>query len=48
MGEILFYAQISETGGERTFYNTPENRQCFNYSVKIPFNYAIDKEEFKK
>ncbi|AXK19195.1 MULTISPECIES: antitoxin YezG family protein [Bacillus] len=47
--KFYFYAQISETGGGTYFfYNTPENRQCFNYSVKIPFNYAIDKEEFKK
>jgi len=46
--KFFFNAQISETGGGTYFfYNTPGNRQCF-YSVKIPFNYAIDKEEFKR
>nr|WP_285813545.1 immunity protein YezG family protein [Rossellomorea marisflavi] len=47
--EFYFYAQISGNGGGTYFfYNTPENNQHFNYSVEIPFNYYIDKEEFKK
>ncbi|KMK95090.1 antitoxin YezG family protein [Rossellomorea marisflavi] len=47
--KFYFYAQISETGGGTYFfYNTPENSQHFHYSVEIPFNYSIDKEEFKK
>lgn len=47
--KFYYYAQISETGGRTYFfYNTPENSQHFNYSVEIPFNYSIDKEEFKK
>ncbi|WP_107897073.1 antitoxin YezG family protein [Lysinibacillus mangiferihumi] len=47
-GEFYFYAQISESGGGTYFfYNTPENRQSFNYSVKIPINYAIEKDEYK-
>ncbi|HDR7619421.1 TPA: DUF600 family protein, partial [Bacillus mycoides] len=29
--KFYFYAQISETGGGTYFfYNTPENRKCFN------------------
>jgi len=47
--KFYFYAQISESGGGTYFfYNTPESKQSFHYSVKIPFNYAINKEEFKK
>ncbi|MFJ7637949.1 antitoxin YezG family protein [Peribacillus sp. NPDC097206] len=47
--KFYFYSQISETGGGTYFfYNTPENKEFFNYSVEIPFNYSIDKEEFKK
>ncbi|MBT2734092.1 DUF600 family protein [Bacillus sp. ISL-7] len=47
--KFYFYAQISESGGGTYFfYNTPVSKQSFNYSVNIPSNYAINKEEFKK
>ncbi len=44
---LYFYAQISETGGGTYFfYNTPEEVQDFKYSLEIPFNYSIDKEQY--
>ncbi|EEK78168.1 TIGR01741 family protein [Bacillus cereus] len=47
--KFYFYAQISETGGGTYFYyNTPEDREDFNYSVKIPFHFAVDKIEFRR
>jgi len=48
-GKFYFYAQISETGGGTYFfYNTPQNTQSFTYSLKIPFEYHMDQQEFKK
>lgn len=46
---FYYYAQISETGGGTYFfYNTPDDENDFKYSLEIPFNYAIDKEQYKK
>lgn len=48
MGEILFLcSNIRIWRRNLFFYNTPENRQCFNYSVKIPYKFAIEKDEYK-
>lgn len=45
---FYFYAQISETGGGTYFfYNTPDDEQNFKYSLEIPFNYNVDKEQYK-
>lgn len=47
--KFYFYAQISETGGGTYFYyNTLEDREDFNYSVKILFYFAVDKIEFRR
>ncbi|KAB2441006.1 antitoxin YezG family protein [Bacillus luti] len=47
--KFYFYAQISETGGGTYFYyNTLEDSEDFNYSVKIPFYFAVDKIEFRR
>ena len=48
MGEILFYAQISEDGGNLLFYNNFRNKENYKYSVEIPFKYEVDEEEFER
>ena len=48
MEKVLFYAQISETGGGTYFfYNTLEDEQSYKYSLEIPYEYEIDKEYYK-
>lgn len=46
--KFYYYAQISETGGGTYFfYNSPEDEQNYKYSLEIPFEYDIDKEQYK-
>ncbi|GAF65109.1 hypothetical protein BTS2_2007 [Bacillus sp. TS-2] len=47
--KFYMYAQVSETGGGTYFfYNTPEDEFNYKYSLEIPFEFNINKEQFKQ
>lgn len=45
--KFYFYAQISETGGGTYFfYNTSEDESNYKYSLDIPDEFIIDKQQY--
>lgn len=47
--KFYMYAQVSDTGGGTYFfYNTPEDEYNYKYSLEIPFEFNINKEQYKK
>ena|SRR5690625_3277370 len=45
--KFYFYAQISDTGGGNYFYySTPQKPKEYQYSLEIPFNFAVDDDSF--
>jgi len=47
--KFYMYAQVSETGGGTYFfYNTPKDKYNYKYSLEIPFEFNINKEQYKQ
>lgn len=46
--EFYFYAQVSDNGGGTYFfYNTIDEMKIFKYSLKIPYNFEVNRDKFK-